>query len=176
MRQPPLPATWSSNRPRRSEWGLRVFAQLSVEQPHLRPSRQILGTRTRIWQCAATLSVRTGAGLAEVWDRKQDRTGDGTESTLHPHTSRAASPPASPHRDSDLPQTERDECGKTSEPVRGQSPDEAGATPPFAARCVTGSVGSLPPRHAQRVAIWPRPRVRVSDLQDNVHYVLHDRK
>ena len=25
---------------------------------------------------------------------------------------------------------------------------EAGATPPFAARCVTGSVGSLPPRHA----------------------------
>jgi hypothetical protein len=30
-------------------------------------------------------------------------------------------------------------------PVRGPNPSEAGATPPFAARCVTGSVGSLPP-------------------------------
>jgi len=36
--------------------------------------------------------------------------------------------------------------------------DEAGATPPFAARCVTGSVGSLPPRHAESVIGFGRVR------------------
>ncbi len=35
---------------------------------------------------------------------------------------------------------------------------EAGATPPFAARCVTGSVGSLPPRHAESVIGFGRVR------------------
>lgn len=34
--------------------------------------------------------------------------------------------------------------------------DEAGATPPFAARCVTGSVRSLPPGHAGSVTGFGR--------------------
>jgi hypothetical protein len=164
---PPLPAPWSSNRSRRSEWGLAVFARLSVEQPQLRPSRPILGTRRSTWPCAATLSVRTGVALAEVWDRKQDRPDDRGESTLHPPTSRGASSSASPCGDSDLPEPERDERRKTSEPVRGQNPDEAGATPRLDARCVTGSVGSLPPRHAGSVIGFGRvPKRRQGNCTD----------
>jgi hypothetical protein len=151
MRQPPFPAPWSSKRSRRSEWSLAAFAQLSVVQPHLRPSSRILGTRTLDCQGAATLSGRIGDSPRGGGDGKQDRKDDTTESTLHPQTSRDASPPASPHGDSDLSATERDPCRKASEPVRGQNSDEAGAAPPLDARCVTGSVGSLPPRHAGSV-------------------------
>lgn len=43
-----------------------------------------------------------------------------------------------------------------------QTPDEAGATPPFDARCVTGLVGSLPPRAQVNCA---KGLGRVSDLE-----------
>jgi hypothetical protein len=52
--QPRLPATRSSNHSRRSEEGFAASAQLSVEQPHLRPSSRILGTT--LTRCAQRLS------------------------------------------------------------------------------------------------------------------------
>ena len=64
---------------------------------------------------------------------------------LNHHTSPGRSPFGSPHGASDLMARQRDAFGKSEEPVRGLYLDWAGATPPFAARCVTDSVGSLQP-------------------------------
>ena len=44
--------------------------------------------------------------------------------------------------------------------------DEAGATPPVDAPCVTETVGSLPPQHRVTVAVvWPRAYKDVSNSE-----------
>ena len=62
---------------------------------------------------------------------------------LNHHTSPGRSPFGSPQGAKDLMARQRDEFGKSEEPVRGLNLDGAGATPHFAARCVTWTAGSL---------------------------------
>ena len=64
---------------------------------------------------------------------------------LDHHTSPGRSPFSSPQGASNLMARQRDEFGKSEEPVRGLNLDRAGATRHFAARCVTWSAGSLQP-------------------------------
>lgn len=76
---------------------------------------------------------------------------------LHPRASRDSSPQTSPASSGEVQETKRDAPRKCTESVRGQTPDEAGATPPFAARCVTGSRGVAPASsRRKRDRFWPR--------------------
>ncbi len=142
MCRPLLPATKSPKHACRLGWNRTAFALLSAEQFHLRSLPGHWLARGR-WS-------EPDRRVLELLDRRpRDKSGADI-----PKTGEVCFT-------SQLHLTQGDKlhglevanCGKSSE-MNAERPrsrnaaktsDEAGATPPFAARCVTGSVGSLPP-------------------------------
>ena len=89
---------------------------------------------------------------------------------LNHHTSPGRSPFGSPRGASDLTARQRDEFGKSEEPVRGLNLDGAGATPHFAARCVTWMAGSLQPFIAKlRDEFRPRTGEKIENTKLGSH-------
>jgi hypothetical protein len=75
------------------------------------------------------------------------------------------SPFISPPEWRELEGTKRDEVRNGSKKDAAETPDEAGATPPFDARCVTVAAGSLPPQSRAAPDPFSRdPGAGVSEL------------
>ena len=78
-------------------------------------------------------------------------------SPLHPPTSPGTSQPTSPSENPQKQEIQGHEEGNGENQNRGPNPDEAGATPPADAPCVTEPVRSLPPHGAAiRARFGPR--------------------
>jgi hypothetical protein len=141
MYRPPLPATTPPKHARRPEWDLTAFAQLSAEQSHLRSSPTHFPTKGRWLKPNGSLELpkrkfqaKSGADTPTIGELFFTRE---LQVHLHNRLHQSGAGTFRKQKETSGEQARTRNAAKTS--------DEAGANPLFAARCITSSVGSLPP-------------------------------